>query len=130
VATGEILLANAGHMAPLIVGDSVTTYLGTDVGLPLGIEPSAYALTRFMVPSGSTVLAFTDGLVERRQEGIDTGFDRLASAAQASATTLEDWLSRVVSTMEYEGAEDDIAILALRWTSPHERLPAGTLEMD
>jgi serine phosphatase RsbU (regulator of sigma subunit) len=130
VTTGEIQLANAGHMAPLIVGGAAPTYLGTDIGLPLGIGPTPYALTSFNVPSGSTVLAFTDGLVERRQEGIDTGFERLASAVQGPAGALDEWLSRVVAAMQHQGAEDDIAILALKWTSPHDRLPARTLQLD
>jgi serine phosphatase RsbU (regulator of sigma subunit) len=116
--TGEILLANAGHMSPLIVDRSHAGYLDTQVGPPLGIEPTRYALTTVQIPSGSTLLAFTDGLVERRQENLETGFERLSSVASRPVLELEDWLDDVVAAMEHEGAQDDVAVLALRWTSP------------
>jgi serine phosphatase RsbU (regulator of sigma subunit) len=125
--TGEITLANAGHMAPLILENASPTYVETVVGPLLGLGPSTYGLTTIRVPSGSTFLAFTDGLVERREEHLDTGFERLAVAVARPATDLEAWLSQVVAAMEHDGAEDDIAILALRWSVAGDRLQESNL---
>jgi len=69
----------------------------TVVGPPLGIGPTAYASSRIIMPPGSTLLAFTDGLVERRGEAIQIGFDRLAEAAVADPDrTLDDRLTRLL----------------------------------
>ena len=67
------------------------------------------------MPPGSTLLAFTDGLIERRGEDIDRGFQRLADAAADTATTLDGVMTRLLTTVAEDTAGDDIAILAFRW---------------
>ncbi len=111
----EITLANAGHMNPLLVTGDETSFVETTVGPPVGIGPSAYAETTVAMAPGSTLLAFTDGLIERRGEDIDRGFERLADAATDLGPTLEGVLSRLLTTVAEEAAGDDIAILAFRW---------------
>jgi serine phosphatase RsbU (regulator of sigma subunit) len=129
LTTGELKLANAGHMAPLLVEGSTPIYVSTDVGPLLGLGPSSYALTTIEMPPGATLLAFTDGLVERREENLDVGFARLSEAVAHSASDLDSWLSGIVSAMGHPGADDDIAILALQWSPSTDRLdePAHTL---
>jgi serine phosphatase RsbU (regulator of sigma subunit) len=114
----EITLANAGHMSPLIVSGSASHYVPTSVGLPLGVAPSTYEVTRVRLPPGCAFMVFTDGLVERRGENIDVGLERLARAAGERDSTLDDLLTVVVSHMAHRGAEDDIAVLAFRWADP------------
>ncbi len=64
---------------------------------------------------GDTLLAFTDGLVERRDEDIDTGLERLARAAPHLAqAALADGVQRVVDTVRDETYDDDMAALGLR----------------
>jgi len=77
----EITLANAGHLNPLLVAGDQTSFVDTAVGPPIGIGPSTYAEMTVAMAPGSTLLAFTDGLIERRGEDIDRGFERLADAA-------------------------------------------------
>ena len=77
------------------------------------------------MPPGSTLLAFTDGLVERRGEGLDDGLQRLAEAATEPRESLDELLTGVLSDLVRQDATDDVAILAFRWTEPHEAgLPA------
>jgi hypothetical protein len=64
---------------------------------------------------GSTLLAFTDGLGERRGESIETGLRRLAEAATRPAGTLDDMISGLIDRLAETRTEDDIAVLALRW---------------
>ena len=66
-------------------------------------------------------MAFTDGLVERRGESIDIGLDRLAEAATVPAATLEDLLTSIIDKSAQSGAEDDIAVLAIRRRGPGSR---------
>lgn len=120
----EITLANAGHLNPLFVSDTECKYATTKVGLPLGCGPAAYEATSMYVSPGWAVVAFTDGLIERRGESIEIGFERLATLATGPHRSLDDLLSDIVSQMDYSGAEDDIAVLAFRWSEPIE--PSGT----
>jgi serine phosphatase RsbU (regulator of sigma subunit) len=61
------------------------------------------------------VVAYTDGLVERRGEGIDVGMKRLARTAGDPYPTLDDLLAALTSNADSDGPDDDIAILAFRW---------------
>ncbi len=115
----EITLANAGHMNPLLVSGDQTSFVETTVGPPIGIGPVTYAETTVAMAPGSTLLAFTDGLIERRGEDIDRGFERLADAATELGPTLEGVLSRLLTTVAEDTAGDDIAILAFRWIDAH-----------
>jgi serine phosphatase RsbU (regulator of sigma subunit) len=119
VDSGVITMANAGHMDPLILSGSGAEFAHTPVGLPLGVVPAAYTPTTVRLASGSTLVAYTDGLVERRGEIIDIGMERLARTAAGSSPTLDDLLTVLISTLGSDGPDDDVAILAFRWTSPN-----------
>ncbi len=112
--TGEIVVANAGHPLPLLVSAG-TRYVEMPVGPPLGVGASSYGSTTFTMPPGSTLLAYTDGLVERRSEDIDTGMQRLADAAVAHQDEpVSQLLTSLLEDLRRDGAADDIALLALR----------------
>jgi hypothetical protein len=111
----EITFANAGHLNPLVVSGDESSFVDTTVGLPIGIGPTTYVETTMVMPPRSTLLAFTDGLIERRGEDIDRGFQRLANAATDFDATLDGVLTSLLSTMAEDTARDDIAILAFRW---------------
>ena len=66
--------------------------------------------------AGDTVVAFTDGLVERREEDIEDGLARLRHAVGALSARLAvgPGLRRLVGAMRDERYDDDIAVLALR----------------
>jgi serine phosphatase RsbU (regulator of sigma subunit) len=119
--TGAVVLASAGHLDPLVVEGCSTYFVDVSSGPPLGIGPTRYDATTVTVPPGAVLVGFTDGLVERRGEVIDTGFARLAAAARAAATTrpdLEQFVTTVVDSLTDDGSEDDVAVLALGW---HDR---------
>jgi serine phosphatase RsbU (regulator of sigma subunit) len=70
----------------------------------------------FDVPRGATLLAFTDGLIERRDDAsIDTGLDRLRQAAAAHRGGLEDLMDALMSELVGENASDDTVLLGMRW---------------
>ncbi|HET8978701.1 MAG TPA: PP2C family protein-serine/threonine phosphatase, partial [Solirubrobacteraceae bacterium] len=111
-------LASAGHLPPLLIGDSAGgRYLQAELGVPIGVEPGvAYGVREMPLPEAGTLLAFTDGLVETRSESIDEGLERMRAAAEARADLdLEDLVTRLVSEVPGGGTEDDIAIVGVRW---------------
>jgi serine phosphatase RsbU (regulator of sigma subunit) len=122
ITSRQITLANAGHPNPLIVSGDRAQFVDTAVGPPLGVTSAAskstsYESTTIAMAPGSMFLAFTDGLVERRGEDLDLGFRRLAAAATTpTGLALNDLLTDVLLTMTNDGTDDDIAILAFKWT--------------
>lgn len=84
-STGRCVLAGAGHPPPLLLGPNGAEFVyDTALGAPLGLlslAGEARAL-HLDLPPGSLLLFYTDGLIERRGEDIDTGLARLASGAQ------------------------------------------------
>jgi serine phosphatase RsbU (regulator of sigma subunit) len=116
--TRQVTVASAGHLPPLLVNAEGSGFLELPVGVPIGVEPRA-TYTEITVPIGeqATLLAFTDGLVERRAEPLDTGLERLRNAALRSQLALPALLSKLVAELTTGEAKDDIAIVGLRWTS-------------
>lgn len=113
--SGEIVLANAGHPLPLLVTADRAEPVPVPVGPPLGVGASSYATATLTMPPGSTLIGYTDGLVERRGEDIDAGLARLVAAAvEHGSAPVADLLTRLLESLREEGAADDIALLALR----------------
>lgn len=65
----------------------------------------------------STLLLFTDGLVERRDQDIDTGLDDLAERAARLATAPLEELCDALISRSAQVFDDDVAVLALRTPS-------------
>ena len=113
----RLSVTSAGHLPPLLISDGEAQFLDSDVGLPIGVEPdSAYHSTTVTVPATATMVAFTDGLVERRGESLDEGLERLRTAAAGHHVGLSELLGMLVSELVDGGSEDDIAIVGVRWT--------------
>jgi serine phosphatase RsbU (regulator of sigma subunit) len=126
--SGVVTMANAGHLNPLRVSVSSAEFVPTTVGLPLGVEPSQYGATTVQLTSGSALIAFTDGLVERRGENIDTGLDRLIRAAGHPDPSVDALLTRLIDTLGPAGSDDDVALLGFRWTRPAEAADPPVVE--
>ena len=111
-----LTVASAGHFAPLVVEGGTAHYVDLDVGPPIGVRPRQEAPeVTVTVPPGATVVAFTDGLVERRGEHLDVGLDRLAHAAAGHRGSIDDLLGRLLVDLAPAGSDDDIAILGVQW---------------
>jgi len=112
-STGRVRLANAGHLPPIWIEGRTCKVVETALGPPVGLA-SGYASVDLRLSPGSTLLAFTDGLVERRGEPLSKGIDRLCRAA-SEVGSLGQLLDSLVTTLVPSGPSDDIAILGLRW---------------
>ena len=112
-----ISVASAGHLPPLLLHNGDGQFVESPTGLPIGIEPVAYQAVTITAPPAATLIAFTDGLVERRGEHLDRSLDRLRQAAIGHEVPLPELLRTLVVDLQGDGAQDDIAIVGLRWTS-------------
>jgi PAS domain S-box-containing protein len=115
--SGTLRFANAGHPPPLLIGrDGVTSYLEGGLGPPLGT--AAYLGRDVDVTAhldvGSTLLLFTDGLVERRGTSIRDGLTRLKTLAAEPGEDLEAFCEHLLGAMLTGEVSDDIALLVLR----------------
>jgi serine phosphatase RsbU (regulator of sigma subunit) len=118
IESRRITVTSAGHLPPLLITGGDGSYLDTDVGLPIGVEAgTSYRSTTDTVPAGSTVVVFTDGLVELRGESLDDGLERLREAATSHDVPLAELLGTLVTELPRGRSEDDIAIVGVRWTS-------------
>jgi len=118
-------LVNAGHPPPLVVPpDGDPEYLPLQGTLALGASPLVnYRCEAHPFPTGSTIVLYTDGLVERRGQSIDEGLERLSVLARG-AGNLEALCDTLVEHMVPPDAPDDIAIAAARIPAISERLTA------
>jgi len=115
--SGTLRFANAGHPPPLLVdGDGQTSYLEGGLGPPLGAiaHPGQDIDAATHLDAGSTLLLFTDGLVERRGASILDGLTRLKTLAADPGEDLEALCDQLLSAMVTDEVSDDIALLALR----------------
>jgi len=109
-------LSSAGHLPPLLVNHRKGAFVELTIGPPIGTVPDAtYPATSVQIPDRCTLVAFTDGLVERRGELLDVGLDDLRRSVMGSDRSLDRVLSDLVADLTPEGSDDDIAILGLRW---------------
>jgi serine phosphatase RsbU (regulator of sigma subunit) len=112
----QLVIANAGHLPPHLSSKEHIGFVATQPGLPVGVADYHYESVTIPFRPGSTLMAFTDGLVERRTEILDVGLKRFEEAARTHADcSLDDTLTHVLEDLGAADTEDDIAIIGLRW---------------
>jgi PAS domain S-box-containing protein len=115
---GEVVYAKAGHPPALVVGpDGEARWLTEATGVPLGvIDDAQFTEGRDTLEPGSTLVLYTDGLVELRTELIDVGFARLETAVKTAPGSDVDRLCDHVleQTLADPDVDDDVTLLVLR----------------
>ncbi|HEX2806348.1 MAG TPA: SpoIIE family protein phosphatase [Kineosporiaceae bacterium] len=118
-----VTLASAGHPCPgLLTTGAAGELLRIQPGPPLGaLEQVIWRERTTLVESGTTVLMYTDGLIERRTRSYADGERSLLKGAAALDHHDVDRLADgVLAVAGIPGSsiqvEDDTAVLLLRWT--------------
>ena len=113
----QLTWTNAGHPPPLLISrDGLAHYLTDGHGILLGTRaaiprPDATAL----LPPGSTLVLYTDGLIEAPGQTLDTGLNRLRQHAAALAhRPLASFTDQLLRRVRPADNDDDVALLALR----------------
>lgn len=107
---------NAGHPYPLMIPRAGTPeFLAETHGPPLGVDPAIrYGMSSVAFDSGDTLLLYSDGLIERRDTGIDADFERLRSAIPIEANRPGQLVDELVDRLHPAAVhDDDIAVLAV-----------------
>ena len=91
----------AGHPPPLVLAPDGARFLEGGRSVPIGAaDPAVFREATAILPPGSSLLLYTDGLVERRDTPLEERLDELAEAAAAAGDELE----RAVRARDRAGA--------------------------
>ena len=116
-ATGDMSIANYGHLPPLLIHpDGAPELLEGEASPPVGVPGDRPAAMSGCLEEGGLLLLYTDGLVEERTASIDDGLARLAKVADAGLP-IDRFCEEILSQMIGGGHGDDVALLAARRTS-------------
>ncbi|MDA8320693.1 MAG: SpoIIE family protein phosphatase [Actinomycetota bacterium] len=123
----ELTIANAGHLAPLIVTDGDVRQMSlVHQGVLLGVRSSVpgmppYREESHILPAGSTLIFYTDGLVDRRHRADGPGhyedaevLDMLHDAVQSVAHGSVEQIAAAAETAVPGTIDDDMAIVVIR----------------
>ena len=121
-AVGSLSWINAGHEAPIVLGDSGVVARLPPSGPALGMMPDmAFEVRESRLEPGQTLLAFTDGVTEARDaSGRLYSEERVLELLKPSAPTAAALLARIEQAVSAYSAgterSDDITMLAVRRT--------------
>ncbi|MET9290676.1 SpoIIE family protein phosphatase [Streptomyces sp. NPDC003077] len=116
----ELHYSSAGHPPPLLTtAEGDTHYLDEGSGLLLGMDPDMPRPgAKRDLPAHSTLLLYTDGLIERRDESLDNAMERLCRhTADLAREPLDVFCDELLIGLGAD-SDDDLAILAVRPTPP------------
>ena len=133
--TGELVYSSAGHPPAILVhADGTIRLLDDGHTIALGIRPHrSRPEASVTLPARSTLLLYTDGLVERRRSSFDDGIARAAAFVQDGlASPLDDLANQIMSGLTPTGGyQDDVALLLYRHPAPLElEFPAHIREVS
>src|SRR6185437_10685791 len=120
--SGELSYSCAGHLPAVLAAPGKAHTLIDDArSVPLAVQRknSRPQATVTLAP-GSTLMLYTDGLVERRDVGLDDGIAHLGkTVAAAMNQTVDDVADAVLTELAPpDGYDDDIAIVVYRRPYP------------
>jgi serine phosphatase RsbU (regulator of sigma subunit) len=117
--SGNLQWASAGHLPPLVLRpDGSAELLRTDPTPPLGTGyGNDVPLNGYRLEPEDTLIIHTDGLVERRDQGIQESMELLAArAAPYAKASLAELVDHLLATRDHPASTgDDVAVLAARW---------------
>ncbi|MFH8621190.1 SpoIIE family protein phosphatase [Streptomyces vietnamensis] len=110
-----LLWTSAGHLPMVLLRDGRARLLEPPQDLLLGAVPGySYREQRIGLRPGDTLLLYTDGLIERRHDGLDEGVARLAADAERLAGHAPDTLVDSLLGAAAGDTDDDTSIVAVR----------------
>ena len=122
-ATDRLTYSTAGHLPPLMLSpDGSVTSLDAGHGPALAVTALDHRRPEAStgLPAGATLLLYTDGLVERRDDAsLNDGLHRLAAAAaRHRGAPVSELVDALLADLVDGSGSDDIAVLAARRTLP------------
>jgi serine phosphatase RsbU (regulator of sigma subunit)/PAS domain-containing protein len=132
--TRKLTIANAGHMSPLIISEGDVGQMELEYeNVLLGVGVPTYREESRALPAGSTLIFYTDGLVDRRHRADGPGhyddaevLDMLRTAIKRVATQNVDKVAQAAENAVPGEIDDDMAILVVR--TARQDLPSWNLK--
>lgn len=125
----SVRYAVAGHPPPLLIpATGAPRVLDEDIGPALGLGAGPWPQNEVDLPRDSSLLLYSDGLVEARDLDLFTGIDRLVekvAALPSRRRNAREMCNRVSALMHHRDADDDVTVLALTATSRARALSAS-----
>ena len=112
--------SNAGHPPAMVINPdgSVLPLVGVRADLLLGVAPQwPRKESEVVLDRGATVVLYTDGLVERRDQPLQEGLEKLQDVLKdlaADDSDLDTLVDRLLQEMLPARPEDDVAVVAVR----------------
>ncbi|MFY9934117.1 MAG: SpoIIE family protein phosphatase, partial [Streptosporangiaceae bacterium] len=121
-ATGELQYSSAAHPPGIVVHpDGEIVLLEEARSLPLAIKPGGVrSEASYVLPPRSTLLLYTDGLVERRRRPLTNGIAAAGAALRdAAGASVEGLATHVMTSLSPAGGyEDDVALVLYHHPAP------------
>lgn len=106
--------ARAGHLPPVLIRGQKATTLRTVSGILLGaLSETTYEEEELQMEPGDTLLMYTDGLVERRDQSVQDSLAQLLTNARIPTTTLEQRLDGLL-THSKSDTDDDTCLIGIQ----------------
>jgi sigma-B regulation protein RsbU (phosphoserine phosphatase) len=121
-------IANAGHLAPLLVEPSGHRWINHEHGLPLGISASKFSETEVTLGEHSRIAFYSDGITEAdidsagNDSGEEYGEERLLAQMQSPDVTLDGLLADVRKFANGTGLRDDATVILVKARRTEQRL--------
>ncbi|GIF14230.1 SpoIIE family protein phosphatase [Actinoplanes teichomyceticus] len=134
-ANGHLRYSAAGHPPPIVaLADGATALLDRGRSRPIGIRPDEPRHeAEYDLPPRTTLMLYTDGLVERRRRPLTAGIEQAAAAVRAGRRTpIDELATEVMERLAPAGGyDDDVALLLYRQPGPLEiEFPADAARLS
>jgi sigma-B regulation protein RsbU (phosphoserine phosphatase) len=111
-STRVLRIANAGHLAPLLIEPSGHRWINHEHGLPLGISASKFSEAEVTLGEQSRIAFYSDGITEAEiASGEEYGPERLLAHMQSPGITPEGLLADVRKFANGTGLRDDATVI-------------------
>lgn len=113
-----LTFANAGHLPPVVRRGADCSCVPTDSGLPLGIFESDFSEGHIEMDRGSSVVLYTDGIIETTDAaGNEYGIGRLSRALDTDVPSAQGLTNDVIGYSGGQSLADDATVVLLHRTA-------------
>ncbi len=130
-AMETVTMALAGHLPPVIRrADGSVEMVAAGLSVPLAGLGIPHVQETRPFPAGSTLVVYTDGLVERRRESIDVGLRRLRDVISTTDGEPHRLCQCLPELLLADGVQpDDVAVVALRTDNCEPKRGISSVEL-
>ncbi|MFJ2093722.1 SpoIIE family protein phosphatase [Streptomyces sp. NPDC087901] len=114
-AAGRCRVSTAGHLPPVLIPrGGAPRLLDLPAGAPLGVGGVPFSDVDFPLGPGDRLVLYTDGLVETRDDDIDSRLETLLGLLRDPDPSLEESCDRLLRELRDPQGHDDVALLVAR----------------